>query len=145
MSTAKTGDTVAITYTVTNEAGTVVGGTQEQGPQLIELGSAQIFPQIEEALTSMEVGNEQKVTIDAEHAFGPRRDELVIDIPRDNLPADAQPQPGMTLTAQQQDGQQMQLTIVEVGDTAIKADGNHPLAGEDLTFDLTLVEIKQAA
>ena len=51
----------------------------------------------------------------------------------------------MTLTAQQQDGQQVQLTVVEVGEEAIKADGNHPLAGEDLTFDLTLIEIKQAA
>lgn len=145
MTTAKSGDTVAITYTVTNQAGTVVGGTEEQGPQVIEIGNAQIFPQIEEALTTMEVGAEQSVTIESEHAFGPRRDDLVIDIPRENLPADAAPQPGMTLTAQQQDGQQMQLTIVEVGDEAIKADGNHPLAGEDLTFDLTLVEIKQAA
>lgn len=145
MTTAKSGDTVAINYTVTNQAGTVVGGTQEQGPQVIEIGNAQIFPQIEEALTTMEVGAEQSVTIESEHAFGPRRDDLVIDIPRENLPDDAAPQPGMTLTAQQQDGQQMQLTIVEVGDSSIKADGNHPLAGEDLTFDLTLVEIKQAA
>lgn len=145
MTTAKTGDTVAITYTVTNNAGTVVGGTQQAGPQVIELGAAHIFPKIEEALTSMEVGAEQSVTIEADQAFGPRRDDLIIDIPRSNLPADAQPQPGMTLTAQQQDGAQMQLTIVEVSDSSVKADGNHPLAGEDLTFDLTLVEIKQAA
>ena len=142
---AKSGDTVAIDYTVTTAQGQVVGGTEGQGPQVIELGSAQIFPQIEEALTGMEVGGKEQITIAAENAFGPRREDMVIDIPRANLPADAQPQPGQVLTAQQENGQQMQLTITEVKEDAVTADANHPLAGEALTFDVTLVEIKQAA
>ena len=145
MTEAKTGDTVAIDYTVTNSAGQVVGGTEGQGPQVIELGGAQIFPQIEAALTGMQVGGEQEVTIASENAFGPRREDMVIDIPRANLPADAQPQPGQMLTAQQENGQQMQLTITEVKEDAVTADANHPLAGEDLTFAVKLVEIKQAA
>lgn len=145
MTTAKTGDTVAIDYVVTTNQGTVVGGTEGQGPQTIEIGTAQIFPQIEEKLTGMEVGGEEQVTIAAEHAFGPRREDMVVDIPRANLPPEAQPQPGQVLTAQQDNGQQMQLTITEVKENSVTADANHPLAGEDLTFALKLVEIKQAA
>lgn len=145
MATAKTGDTVAIDYVVKTKEGRVVGGTEGQGPQTLTLGNDEIFPQIESALTQMEVGGEDTVTIDAEHAFGPRREELIVEIPRANLPPDAQPQPGMTLSAQQNDGQPIQLVITDVKEDSVTADGNHPLAGEDLIFGLTLVEIKQAA
>ncbi|MEE4206507.1 MAG: FKBP-type peptidyl-prolyl cis-trans isomerase [Erythrobacter sp.] len=145
MATAKNGDTVAIDYVVKTKEGRVVGGTEGQGPQMLTLGNDEIFPQIEQALTNLEVGGEDTVTIDAEHAFGPRREELIVEIPRANLPPDAQPQPGMTLSAQQNDGQPIQLVITDVKDDSVTADGNHPLAGEDLIFGLTLVEIKQAA
>jgi FKBP-type peptidyl-prolyl cis-trans isomerase SlyD len=145
MATAKNGDTVAIDYVVKTKEGRVVGGTEGQGPQTLTLGNDEIFPQIESALTQMEVGGEDTVTIDAEHAFGPRREELIVEIPRANLPPDAQPQPGMTLSAQQNDGQPIQLVITDVKEDSVTADGNHPLAGEDLIFGLTLVEIKQAA
>ena len=145
MTTPKSGDTVTIDYILRRSDGAEVGNTQEQGPQDIQLGAGQIFPQIEEALTSMSVGDEQKIAIPSDKAFGPRRDDLVIDIPRSNLPPEPAPQPGMAMQAQQPDGQPMTLYIVEVGDESVKADGNHPLAGEDLTFDITLREIKQAA
>ena len=145
MPTPANGDTVSIDYVLRRGDGEVVGTTEEMGPQDIELGSGQIFPQIEEALTGMAVGEEQSVSIDCANAFGPRQDALVIDIPRENLPPEPAPQPGMAMQAQAQDGSPMTLYIVEVGDQTIKADGNHPLAGEDLTFDITLRDIKQAA
>ena len=145
MPTPTNGDTVSIDYVLRRGDGEVVGTTEEMGPQDIELGSGQIFPQIEQALTGMEVGDEETVEIASDSAFGPRRDELVIDIPRENLPPEPAPQPGMAMQAQAQDGSPMTLYIVEVGDQTIKADGNHPLAGEDLTFDITLRDIKQAA
>ena len=145
MPTPANGDTVSIDYVLRRGDGEVVGTTEEQGPQDIQLGSGQIFPQIEEALTGMAVGEEQSVSIDCANAFGPRQDALVIDIPRENLPPEPAPQPGMAMQAQAQDGSPMTLYIVEVGDQTIKADGNHPLAGEDLTFDITLRDIKQAA
>ncbi|BDI60712.1 peptidylprolyl isomerase [Qipengyuania nanhaisediminis] len=145
MTTPNNGDTVTIDYVLKKGDGMVVGHTQEVGPQDIELGAGQIFPQVEAALTGMQVGDEQSVSIESEQAFGPRREELVIDIPRGNLPADPAPQPGMALRGQQSDGSEVTLVVVSVGDDVVKADANHPLAGEDLTFDVTLRDIKQAA
>lgn len=145
MQTAKTGDTVIIEYVVRKSHDNVVGGTAQKGPQTVKLGDAGIFPQIESALDGMTVGEEKTVTIPTADAFGPRRDEMIIDIPRANLPADTEPKPGMTLAAQQQDGSTANLVITEVKEDSVRADGNHPLAGEDLRFDLTLVEIKEAA
>ena len=145
MTTPNNGDTVTIDYVLRKSDGEVVGNTQQVGPQAVELGSGQIFPQIEQALTGMEVGEEKTVSIPSDQAFGARNEQLVIDIPRSNLPPEPAPQPGMALQAQSPDGQPMTLHILEVGDETIKADGNHPLADEDVTFDLTLRDIKQAA
>ncbi|MDG6078607.1 peptidylprolyl isomerase [Erythrobacter litoralis] len=145
MTTPNNGDTVTIDYTLKRGDGEVVGSTQEVGPQQVQLGAGQTFPQIEQALTGMEVGENKVIAIDCANAFGPRNDQLVIDIPRANLPPEPAPQPGMALQAQQPDGTPMTLYVVEVGEEQIKADGNHPLAGEDITFDLTLRDIKQAA
>ncbi len=145
MTTPTNGDTVTIDYVLKRGDGEIIGNTQEVGPQQVQIGSGQIFPAIEEALTGMSVGESKTVAIDSDKAFGPRREELVIDIPRANLPPEPAPQPGMALNAQMPDGQPMTLYIIEVGEEAVKADGNHPLAGEDVSFDLTLREIQQAA
>ncbi|TWJ09690.1 FKBP-type peptidyl-prolyl cis-trans isomerase [Altererythrobacter ishigakiensis] len=145
MTTPNTGDTVTIDYVLKRTDGQEVGNTAQVGPQEIQLGSGQIFPQIEEALTEMAVGDEQTVAIPCDQAFGPRRDEMIMNIPRGNLPPEPAPEPGMALQAQSPDGQPLTLYIVDVGEDTIKVDGNHPLAGEDITFNLTLREIKRAA
>ena len=145
MTTPNSGDTVTIDYVLKRGDGEVIGNTADVGPQQVQLGAGQIFPAIEEALTGMSVGDSKTVEIASDNAFGPRREELIIDIPRANLPPEPAPQPGMQLNAQAPDGQPMTLFILEVGDEAVKADGNHPLAGEDVSFDLTLRDIKQAA
>ncbi|MDE1466391.1 FKBP-type peptidyl-prolyl cis-trans isomerase [Aurantiacibacter sp. D1-12] len=145
MTTPNSGDTVTIDYIVKKGDGTVVGNTEQTGPQEVKLGENQIFPQVEAALADMAVGDEQSVTVPSDNAFGPRRDEAIVDIPRTQLPAEPAPQPGMQLQAQGPNGQPVVLTIVEVGEETVKADGNHPLAGEDITFDVTLRAIKAAA
>jgi FKBP-type peptidyl-prolyl cis-trans isomerase 2 len=145
MTNPNNGDTVMIDYVLRKGDGEIVSSTEEVGPQELTLGQGEIFSQIEQALTEMEVGQEQSVEIASEKAFGPRRDELVVEIPRQNLPEEPAPQPGMAMQAQQSNGEPLTLYIVEVGDDSVKADGNHPLAGEDLTFDVTLRNIKQAA
>lgn len=145
MTAAKKGDEVVVAYTVRTGDGRVVGGTERDGPQTLKLGEGKIFQQIEDGLTGMTAGEEKAVTVPADAAFGPRRDELVVRIPRDKLPQDSTPQPGMQLSANAQNGETVTLVITEVSEDAVTADGNHPLAGEDLHFALTLVEIKEAA
>ena len=145
MQAATKGDTVLIDYTVQTADGRVVGQTEEGAPVAVTIGEAQIFPEVEAALDGMEVGAERAVTVSSDNAFGPRREEMVIEIPREQLPSDTAPQPGMTLAAQQQDGSTVNLTITAVGDETVTADANHPLAGEDLNFALKLVDIKEAA
>lgn len=145
MQAATKGDTVLIDYTVRTTDGRIVGKTEDDGPVSVTIGSAEIFPEVEAALDGMEVGGESSVMVSADNAFGARREEMIIDIPRQQLPAETTPEPGMTLAAQQQDGSTVNLTITAVSDEVVTADGNHPLAGEDLNFALKLVDIKPAA
>ena len=145
MTTAKANDEIVMTFTVTLNDGRVVGGTEKDGPLTLKLGEGKIFPQVEEALVGMKAGEEKSVAIPAESAFGPRREELVIQIPRSDLPPGQEPKPGMQLQTQAPGGQTVSLVITEVGEETVTVDGNHPLAGEDLHFKITLVEIKPAA
>ena len=145
MTTAKSGDDVVVDYVVRTGDGRVVGGTEQSGPQTLTLGAGAIFPQVEEGLTGMTAGEEKAVTVACADAFGPRRDELIVTIPRTQLPPEPAPQPGMQLSARAQDGSEVGLTITDISGDNVTADGNHPLAGEDLHFALTLVEIKNAA
>ena len=145
MSTPANGDTVTIDYTLTRSDGEEVGNTAQAGPQQIEIGNGQTFPQIESALKEMSVGDSRTVAIPCADAFGPRREELVQELPRSELPPGPDPQPGMALQAQNADGQPMMLHIAEVGPDTITVDANHPLAGEDLSFAITLRSIVSAA
>lgn len=145
MQTAKNGDTVLIEFVARTNDGRVVGHTQQDGPQTVTIGNAQVFPQIDSALIGMAVGAEQTVTVAAADAFGPRREELVIEIPRANLPPETVPQAGMGLSARQPDGSTLDLLVTKVTEESVTADGNHPLAGEDLHFGVTIIEIQLAA
>lgn len=145
MTVAKKGDQVVVNYVVRTGDGRVVGDTKQEGPQTLTLGEDAIFPEVDACLAGMSAGEEKTVTVPSKRAFGPRRDELVVQISRAHLPEGQPPQPGMQLSARGEDGNVVNLTITEVGEEAIVADGNHPLAGEDLHFALTLVEIKDAA
>lgn len=145
MGQAKKGDKVTIDYVVRTGDGRVVGGTEQEGPQTLTLGADAIFAEVDDCLTGMAAGEEKSVTVPSDKAFGPRREDLVVQIPRTQLPEGDAPQPGMQLSARGQDGNTVTLTITEVGEEAVVADANHPLAGEDLHFALTLVEIKDAA
>lgn len=145
MHNAQNGDTLIIDYVVRKSDGAIVADTRDQGPQTITLGEGAIFPQIEQQLATMTVGEEQTVALACEEAFGPRNEEMVIEIPRQNLPTEMAPEPGMTLQAEQNDGTRLTLYVVAVGDQTVKADANHPLAGEDLAFNVTLREIRKVA
>ena len=141
MSQAKTGDTVKIHYTGTLDDGTQFDSSAGRDPLEFKLGSGQVIPGFDKAVEGMAVGDEKTVNIQPEDAYGPRNDQMVQEVPKSALPDDLEPEEGMGLQARGQDGQVLNLTIISVGDDAITVDGNHPLAGQNLNFDIELVEI----
>jgi FKBP-type peptidyl-prolyl cis-trans isomerase 2 len=138
---AKTGDTVKVHYTGRLQDGTVFDTSVGSEPLEFTLGQGQIIPGFEQAVIGMQVGESKTITIPVDQAYGPRRDDMMLEVERDKLPADIDPRVGMQLQMNQGDGGIMIGTITEVSETTIKIDANHPLAGQDLTFDIELVEI----
>jgi peptidylprolyl isomerase len=138
MSQVKNGDTVKVHYTGTLEDGTVFDSSLEREPLEFTLGEGQLIPGFEKTVLGMSVGESRTVTIPAEEAYGPYREEMVLEVPRTQLPADMQPQVGMQLQVGEEQGEGMLVQITQVTDAHITLDANHPLAGKDLTFNIQL-------
>jgi peptidylprolyl isomerase len=145
MSHAKSGDTVKIHYTGTLADGTQFDSSAGRDPLEFTLGSGQVIPGFDKAVEGMAVGDSKSVNITAQDAYGPRHEQMVQDVPKSALPDDLEPAEGMSLQARGQDSRVVNLTVTHVGDEAITVDGNHPLAGKDLNFDIQLVEIAESA
>ena len=141
MSKAKSGDTVQVHYTGKLDDGTKFDSSAGKEPLEFALGSGQVLPAFDSAVEGMAVGDSKSFNVAADEAYGRRHEQLIQDVPRDNLPEDMAPKVGMQLQAEGQDGQPINLTVTEVKDEAITVDGNHPLAGKDLNFDIELVAI----
>ncbi len=139
MSQVKDGDTVKVHYTGTLEDGTVFDTSREREPMEFTLGQGQLIPGFEKAVLGMSVGESCNVNIPADEAYGPVRDEMHLQVPRDQFPEDMEPELGMQLQVGQAEGQGMVVVITEISDEQITLDANHPLAGKDLTFDIELV------
>jgi peptidylprolyl isomerase len=144
MSQAKPGDTVSIHYTGTLDDGTQFDSSSGRDPLEFTLGTGQVIPGFDKAVEGMAVGDSKSVNIPPEDAYGPRHDQMIQDVPKTALPDDLEPVEGMALQAQGQDGQVINLTVTAVSDDSITVDGNHPLAGQALNFDIELVDIASA-
>ncbi len=141
MSQAKAGDTVKIHYTGTLDDGTQFDSSVGREPLEFTLGSGQVIPGFDKAVEGMAVDEKKTVNIAADDAYGPRHEQMIQEVPKSALPAGLEPEVGMALQAQSQDGQPMRLTVTAVGEDSITVDGNHPLAGKALNFELELVSI----
>jgi len=141
MTQAKNGDTVKIHYTGTLDDGTIFDSSEGRDPLAFTIGSGQVIPGFEEAVTGMAVDEKKNVTIPSDKAYGPRNEELLINVPRDQVPPDIEPEEGMRLQMQGPQNQPVVVVIAEVTDEHVILDANPPLAGKDLTFDIELVEI----
>jgi peptidylprolyl isomerase len=141
MSQAKPGDTVRIHYTGTLDDGTQFDSSSGRDPLEFTIGSGQVIPGFDKAVEGMTVGDSKSVNIAANDAYGPRHDQMVQQVPKTALPDDLEPVEGMALQARGQDGQVINLTVTAVRDEHVTVDGNHPLAGRDLNFDIELVAI----
>ena len=141
MNAAKSGDTVRIHYTGKLEDGTQFDSSEGRDPLEFALGSGNVIPGFENAVEGMAVGDKKSVTIPPEEAYGPRHEQLIQDVPRNRLPDGITPTVGMDLQSQNENGQVMQFSVTAVDEESITVDGNHPLAGKALSFDVELVEI----
>lgn len=141
MSKAEEGKTVKVHYTGKLKNGEVFDTSENREPIEFEIGKEQMISGFEEAVVGMEVGESKTVDLDKSEAYGEINDDLFIEVPKDQLPEDIEPEVGMQMSAQSQSGQQIPVKIKEVKDATIVVDANHPLAGRDLTFDIELVDI----
>lgn len=141
MAKVKTGDTVKVHYTGKLDNGDVFDSSVGADPLQFTIGGKQMIPAFEEAMVDMEIGEKKTIEIPADGAYGQRSDEMVQTVEREMLPAEIELKVGLQLTAQDPNGQPFVVTIAKFDDENVTLDGNHPLAGEDLTFDVELVEI----
>ena len=139
--TAQAGDTVKVDYTGTLADGTEFDSSFGREPLEFTVGDGSMIPGFDQAVVGMAVGESKNVVIPADDAYGPSRDDLVIEIERDNLDPGLNPQIGQQLRLRSTDGQEFQVMVIEVSESTVTVDANHPLAGKDLNFDILLVEI----
>lgn len=138
---AKSGDTVKIHYTGKLNDGTVFDSSANREPLEFTIAQGQVIPGFEQAVLGMAPGESKTEKIPMEQAYGPYREDMVVQINRTQLPSDLEPEIGQQLQIQQPNGRAIPVFVTEVTDGNVTLDANHPLAGEDLTFDIQLVEI----
>ena len=138
---ATPGDTVLFHYTGSLTDGTVFDSSSGREPLQVTLGSGQVISGVDDALVGMKPGQEKTVTLAADEAYGPRRPELLHEVERAAIPPEVDIAVGKQLEGRDTGGQRLRLTVIDVADDKVTLDANHPLAGQDLKFDLQLVEI----
>lgn len=141
MSAVKQGDSVKVHYTGKFESGEVFDSSEQADPLTFTVGHGQVIPGFDQALLGMEVGETKQVVIPPDQAYGARVLELIQTIDRNQFQLNGvQPEVGMAIEMQTPQGS-IPLVITALTDATVTLDANHPLAGESLHFDLTLVEI----
>jgi len=141
VSQVKNGDTVKVHYTGKLENGKVFDTSEDRQPREFTLGSGKIVPGFEKGIIGMEVGEAKTITVPPEEAYGPRRNELIVDVEKTDLPENITPAIGKQLQIRQKDGNPIKVTITDMNEDTVTLDANHPLAGNTLFFDVELVEI----
>lgn len=138
---AKNGDTVQVHYTGKLNNGSVFDSSNGRNPLQFSIGERKVIPGFENAVMGMSPGESKTITISAEKAYGPYRQELLLAVDRQQMPADAPIQLGQQLQVKQTNGQVIPVTVKNISESQVILDANHPLAGQDLTFDIELVAI----
>lgn len=138
---AKKGDAVTVHYTGRLEDGSVFDSSESREPLGFTLGDGNMIKGFDAAVYGMVIGDKKTVTIPAAEAYGERRDDMVIEVPIDQVPPNIKAEIGLQLVLQGGGGQPMPVTVVDVTEEKIVLDANHDLAGKDLIFDIQLVTI----
>ena len=142
MQQVKSGDTVKVHYSGRLSDGTTFDSSSGRDPLEFKVGSGQVIKGFDDGVTGMSVGDKRTVQIPVNDAYGPKDESMVVEFPRSNFPADLKPEIGMQLNMTNGSGQVIPVAIMEVGEESVILDANHPLAGQELIFDIELVGLE---
>jgi len=141
MQQAKSGDKVKVHYHGRLTSGETFDSSEGRQPLEFEVGSGMVIKGFDDGVTGMKVGEKKTISIPAADAYGPKNPEMVIAYPKAQFPPDIKIEVGMPLVMSSASGQQYQVVITDIKEDTVLLDANHPLAGEELIFDIELVEI----
>lgn len=141
MQQVKKGDKVKVHYHGRLNNGETFDKSEGREPLEFEVGGGAVIKGFDDGVTGMAAGDKKTINISFDEAYGPVNPDMIIEMPKERFPKDMEIEVGMPLGMSDNQGQQFQVTIVEIKDDVVLLDANHPLAGEDLIFDLELVEI----
>lgn len=141
MAKAKEGDTVKVHYKGTLNDGTVFDESKEHGVLEFQIGDEKVVPGFEEAIIGMSAGEKKTATVKAEKAYGIRNEKLIKTVDKKQVPENLELKVGQQIEVRQTHGGNFPVTVIDITESEVTLDANHPLAGEDLTFEIELVEI----
>lgn len=141
MQQAQNGDKVKVHYHGKLRSGETFDSSEGREPLEFTVGSGQVIKGFDDGVTGMQVGDKKTVEINVEDAYGEKSEDMIIEFPKEQFPGDMSPEVGQQLMMSNGSGQSFPVTIMEVRDDSVLLDANHPLAGQDLIFDIELVEI----
>jgi len=141
MSTAKKGNIVKVHYTGMLESGEIIDTSQDEDPLQFTIGKGEVISGLEEAVIGMQEGESKKTKISSEKAYGSHRKEMVATVEKEKFPQHIQPEVGQRLKVVQSNGTATRVTVTEVSGSKVTLDANHPLAGKNLIFNITLLEV----
>lgn len=141
MERVKRGDTVKVCFTARLSDGKTVGSRGEDDPLEFEVGQGKVMEAFEKTVIGMRPGQTKPALVPAADAFGPRRADLLYVTNRADLPAGLEPTIGQWLQVRKKNGESTQAKVIAVSEASITLDANHPLAGQDITYDIVLLEI----
>jgi FKBP-type peptidyl-prolyl cis-trans isomerase 2 len=141
MRQVKSGDKVKVHYHGRLTNGETFDSSEGRAPLEFEVGSGMVIKGFDDGVTGMAIGEKKTINIPVDEAYGPKNEEMLIEMPKDRFPKDMEIEVGIPLAMSNGSGQNFQVVVIEVKDDAVVLDANHPLAGQDLIFDLELVEI----
>lgn len=142
MNQVKENNTIKVNYTGKLSDGQVFDSSEGKEPLEFTLGQGQIIPGFEKGVMDMKLNEKKTITVAKEEAYGEINDDLKQEVQKTELPEDISPKVGMGLVSKTPDGKETNLRVIEVKAETVVIDGNHPLAGEDLIFDVEVVGIK---
>ncbi|GAA4731673.1 FKBP-type peptidyl-prolyl cis-trans isomerase [Flavisolibacter ginsenosidimutans] len=142
MQQANNGDKVKVHYHGRLRSGETFDSSQGREPLEFEIGAGQMIKGFDEGVKGMQVGDKKTVEIGADEAYGQREAGNLIEFPKDQFPPNMNPEVGQQLMLSNDQGQQFPVVVAEVKEDSVVLDANHPLAGQDLIFDIEMVHIE---